>query len=53
LAIFLSCNSMSPFIRLETAGSMEFLILVALLRVPRFTKCSNLGNPNPPLFLGV
>ena len=47
LAITLNFLSHSSSIRLEIAGSIEFIILVALFRVPSFKTCSNLGNPCP------
>ena len=53
LAIVLSHLLHSSIIRQATAGSIEFVIFIALLRVPSLTICSNLGNPCPPQTLGA
>lgn len=53
LAIFFNFLSFFSLIRLDAAGSIEFLRFIALFRIPSSIICSNLDKPSPLLAFGA
>lgn len=52
-AMLLGFLSYLSSMRLDVAGAKDFLILIALLRVPSFTMCSKRDTPKPLLAFGI